>query len=127
MKNLETLIRSTKACIINRIQEIEERRSSIKDMIEKNGYPSPVFKIKKLNFKFKKLFERNIQKIWFTTSSPFPFLSIRTQYQETHFTWNPSAHTYQYHRRFSYQATHSYHTIIRTREETETKKNKTYF
>jgi hypothetical protein len=35
MKNLETLIRSTKACIINRIQEIEERRSSIKDMIEK--------------------------------------------------------------------------------------------
>lgn len=56
-----------------------------------------------------------------TFQSPFPFLSVKSQYLERHLTGTTNGLTYQ-HPRISYQAAHSYHTLLNITKAIEPKK-----
>lgn len=59
---------------------------------------------------------------WDSSAMPTlsPFLSISTQYSETHFYQEPSVATpVKTPEEISYQSTHSHHILLRTREKTK--------
>lgn len=61
--------------------------------------------------------------LWTLADSPGPssFLKVSSQYTEIHCSGNHLEHTYQDPRRISYQVIYCNHSVLRTREETDSK------